>query len=229
MGTEIFDVVYLVLSGTTTAARCPELLRGLVGLGFSTVIAVPTPNALRVIAPRDLADVEGVQVIESYFDLPRCCGITRSRSAWIPGPFWGAAGGGAGADRDAPSRFSPRRGWIGGDGAIGFAAGSVLRNGLRVSLEASRPGEDAGLRRDRAGADLEAAGRGQVQMAGDQRRGDAAVRGAAGRVIRRAGLAAGVRTQDQAAATGRLTAGVGTCVMLTHLQVEGSRGAGEVR
>src|SRR5437870_1725893 len=68
-GAESFDVSYLVLSGTTTAARCPELLRGLVGLGFSTVIAIPTPNAARVIAPRDLADVEGVRVVESYFDL----------------------------------------------------------------------------------------------------------------------------------------------------------------
>jgi phosphopantothenoylcysteine synthetase/decarboxylase len=66
---ERFDVVYLVLSGTTTAARCPELLRGLVGLGFATVIALPTPNASRVIAPRELADVAGVQVVESYFDL----------------------------------------------------------------------------------------------------------------------------------------------------------------
>ena len=68
-GGENFDVAYLVLSGTTTAARCPELLRGLVGLGFSTVIAIPTPNASRVIAPRDLADVAGVQVVQSYFDL----------------------------------------------------------------------------------------------------------------------------------------------------------------
>ena len=68
-GGEGFDVVYLVLSGTTTAARCPELLRGLVGLGFSTVIAIPTPNAARVIAARELADVEGVQVVQSYFDL----------------------------------------------------------------------------------------------------------------------------------------------------------------
>src|SRR5258708_17207134 len=66
---ERFDVVYLVLSGTTTAARCPELLRDLVGLGFSTVIALPTPNASRVIAPREMADVEGAQVVESYFDL----------------------------------------------------------------------------------------------------------------------------------------------------------------
>ena len=66
---EKFDVAYLVLSGTTTAARCPELLRGLVGLGFSTVIALPTPNASRVIAPRELADIQGAQVVQSYFDL----------------------------------------------------------------------------------------------------------------------------------------------------------------
>jgi phosphopantothenoylcysteine synthetase/decarboxylase len=66
---EDFDVAYLVLSGTSTAARCPELLRGLVGLGFSTFIAILTPNASRLIAPRDLVDVEGVQVVESYFDL----------------------------------------------------------------------------------------------------------------------------------------------------------------
>ena len=64
-----FDVAYLILSGTTTAARCPEILRGLVGLGFASVIALPTPNAARVIAPRDLADVAGAQVVESYFDL----------------------------------------------------------------------------------------------------------------------------------------------------------------
>src|SRR6201993_455418 len=69
VGGESFDLVYLVLSGTTTAARCPEILRGLVGLGFSTIIALPTPNAARVVAPRELADVEGVQVVQSYFDL----------------------------------------------------------------------------------------------------------------------------------------------------------------
>jgi phosphopantothenoylcysteine synthetase/decarboxylase len=68
-GGESFDLAYLMLSGTTTAARCPELLGGLVGLGFSTVIAIPTPNASRVVAVRDLADVNGVQVVESYFDL----------------------------------------------------------------------------------------------------------------------------------------------------------------
>src|SRR5437870_4797917 len=68
-GGERFDVAYLVLSGTTTAVRCPELLRALVGLGFSTVIAIPTPNASRVVAPRELADIEGVQVVQSYFDL----------------------------------------------------------------------------------------------------------------------------------------------------------------
>jgi phosphopantothenoylcysteine synthetase/decarboxylase len=65
---EVFDVAYLVLSGATTAARCPELLRGLLGLGFTSVIALPTPHASRVVAPRDLADVAGAQVVESYFD-----------------------------------------------------------------------------------------------------------------------------------------------------------------
>ena len=63
-----FEVAYLALSGTTTAARGPALLRELIGLGFSSVIALPTPDASRVIAPRDLADVEGVRVVESYFD-----------------------------------------------------------------------------------------------------------------------------------------------------------------
>lgn len=67
--TERFEICYLMLSGTTTAARCPEILRGLLGLGFKTVIAVPTPNASRTISPRDLADVEGAQVVQSYFDL----------------------------------------------------------------------------------------------------------------------------------------------------------------
>jgi phosphopantothenoylcysteine synthetase/decarboxylase len=66
---ERYDVAYLVLSGASTAARCPELLRGLIGLGFTTVIAIPTPNASRVIAPRELADIEGALVVESYFDL----------------------------------------------------------------------------------------------------------------------------------------------------------------
>ena len=64
-----YDTVYLILSGTTTAARCPEILAGLVGLGFERVIAIPTPNASRTISPRELADVPGAQVVESYFDL----------------------------------------------------------------------------------------------------------------------------------------------------------------
>jgi phosphopantothenoylcysteine synthetase/decarboxylase len=69
MSAERFDVAYLLLSGTTTAARGPELLRALVGLGFASVIAIPTPNAARVISGRELADVPGAQVVQSYFDL----------------------------------------------------------------------------------------------------------------------------------------------------------------
>ena len=66
---ERFDLAYLVLSGTTTAARGPELLHGLLGLGFARVIAIATPNASRVVALRELADIPGAQVVESYFDL----------------------------------------------------------------------------------------------------------------------------------------------------------------
>src|SRR5215472_10659032 len=66
---ERFEVAYLIVSGTTTAARAPEILRGLVGLGFATVIAIPTPNAARTISGRELADVPGAQVVQSYFDL----------------------------------------------------------------------------------------------------------------------------------------------------------------
>lgn len=62
-----FDVAYLVLSGAGTADRCPEILRGLVGLGFASVIAIPTPHAARILAPREL-EVDGVRVVESYFD-----------------------------------------------------------------------------------------------------------------------------------------------------------------
>lgn len=69
MTEERFDVAYLILSGTTTAARGPELLRGLLDLDFTTVIAIPTPNAARVVSGRELADVPGAQVVESYFDL----------------------------------------------------------------------------------------------------------------------------------------------------------------
>src|SRR5438874_7280822 len=68
-GVERFDVVYLIVSGTTTAARAPEILRGLLDLGFTTVIALPTPNASRVISRREMAEIEGAQVVESYFDL----------------------------------------------------------------------------------------------------------------------------------------------------------------
>jgi phosphopantothenoylcysteine synthetase/decarboxylase len=66
---EKLEVAYLVLSGAAAAARGPEIARGLVTLGFADVIAIPTPNASRVIAARELADVEGVRVVESYFDL----------------------------------------------------------------------------------------------------------------------------------------------------------------
>ena len=59
---------YLLLSGAATAARAPEILRGIVALGFPQVIAIPSPNTARVVAFNDLANILGVTLIESYFD-----------------------------------------------------------------------------------------------------------------------------------------------------------------
>ncbi len=59
---------YLLLSGAATAARAPEILRGLVALGFPQVICIPSPNAARVVAFTDLAGIQGVTLVESWFD-----------------------------------------------------------------------------------------------------------------------------------------------------------------
>lgn len=63
-----YTTAYLLISGAATATRAPEILRGLVRLGFPQVIAIPSPNAARVVAFNDLASVPGVTVVESYFD-----------------------------------------------------------------------------------------------------------------------------------------------------------------
>jgi hypothetical protein len=67
------DLAYLVITGTTTAARAPDLVRGLLDI-VPSVITLCTPNSERVIAPRDLSVIPGNRVVESYFDaaiLPR--------------------------------------------------------------------------------------------------------------------------------------------------------------
>ena len=61
------ETAYLLLSGAATAARGPDLLRGLVAL-FPQVICIPSPNAARVVSFNDLASVPGVTLVESYFD-----------------------------------------------------------------------------------------------------------------------------------------------------------------
>jgi phosphopantothenoylcysteine synthetase/decarboxylase len=68
-----FDTLYLIVTGAGTARRVPGLLPKLVDLA-PRVLTVPTPNAQRVVSPRELALVPGHQVVESYFDaaiLPR--------------------------------------------------------------------------------------------------------------------------------------------------------------
>jgi phosphopantothenoylcysteine synthetase/decarboxylase len=67
------DLAYLIISGTTTASRAPELVAGLRSR-FPRVLTLMTPNAAQVVSPRDLSTIEGNQLVESYFDpaiLPR--------------------------------------------------------------------------------------------------------------------------------------------------------------
>jgi len=65
--------VYLMVSGAVSAYRAPEFVEAL-EKRFERIITVPTPNAMRVISPRDLVRVPKNNVVESYFDeriLPR--------------------------------------------------------------------------------------------------------------------------------------------------------------
>lgn len=63
-----YTTAYLLISGAATATRAPDILCGLVRLGFPQVIAIPSPNAARVVAFNDLASIPGVTLAESYFD-----------------------------------------------------------------------------------------------------------------------------------------------------------------
>jgi phosphopantothenoylcysteine synthetase/decarboxylase len=67
------DLAYLIVTGTTTAPRAIELVRGLLQI-VPRVVSLMTPNATRVLAPRDLSVIDGNTLVESYFDeaiLPR--------------------------------------------------------------------------------------------------------------------------------------------------------------
>ena len=67
------DTAYLMISGAATACRASEFVAAL-SQNHSRVITVQTPNALRLISPRDLARIPNNNVVESYFDeriLPR--------------------------------------------------------------------------------------------------------------------------------------------------------------
>ncbi len=69
----MIDTLYLIVTGAVTARRVPELLPRLVALGRK-VITILTPNATRIVSPRELALMPGHRIVESYFDaaiLPR--------------------------------------------------------------------------------------------------------------------------------------------------------------
>jgi phosphopantothenoylcysteine synthetase/decarboxylase len=68
-----YSTTYLIVSGASTARRAPGLAAALTPSVVGLTVLLTT-NAQRVVSPRELALVPGVQVIESYFDdaiLPR--------------------------------------------------------------------------------------------------------------------------------------------------------------
>jgi phosphopantothenoylcysteine synthetase/decarboxylase len=70
---EQLELVYLIVTGTTTAPRATEIVQSLLGV-VRQVITIATPNAAQVVAPRDLSAIPGNRLVESYFDaaiLPR--------------------------------------------------------------------------------------------------------------------------------------------------------------
>lgn len=73
----MFDTIYHIITGAGTARRAPEILSRLSRLG-PRVIAIPTPNAARIVSGREMVlafgDDARHRVVESYFDdaiLPR--------------------------------------------------------------------------------------------------------------------------------------------------------------
>lgn len=70
----LLQLAYLVVTGTTTAPVAIDIARGMLDGMVPRVLTLLTPNATRVIAPRDLSVIEGNTLVESYFDeaiLPR--------------------------------------------------------------------------------------------------------------------------------------------------------------
>ncbi|MFN3706568.1 MAG: flavoprotein [Thermoflexales bacterium] len=59
--------IYLMISGAITAHRASEIAAAL-SAHDERLIAVQTPNAIKLISPTTLARIERVELVESYFD-----------------------------------------------------------------------------------------------------------------------------------------------------------------
>ncbi|CAN5704479.1 flavoprotein [soil metagenome] len=61
------ETLYVIVTGAGTARRIPALI-GRLATAFEKVIVVPTENASRVVSRRELALIDDVEVVDSYFD-----------------------------------------------------------------------------------------------------------------------------------------------------------------
>lgn len=63
---QMYDRIYLIVCGAVTAYRVPDLIAALLPR-TRQLLTLPTPGSERLISPRDLARIEGNQVITGYF------------------------------------------------------------------------------------------------------------------------------------------------------------------
>ncbi len=78
---------YWMLSGAVAAWRYREIYAALQAAQRGPVLCVPTPNAARVLALRDLARLDGIRVIESYFDVALTPRAPMCDLLWAPCSF----------------------------------------------------------------------------------------------------------------------------------------------
>ena len=62
-----WQTLYVIVTGAGTARRMPQLI-GALAANFEQTIVVPTGNADRIVSRREFALVDGIEIVDSYFD-----------------------------------------------------------------------------------------------------------------------------------------------------------------
>ena len=63
----LLQTIYIIVSGAGTARRIPELVRQL-SKHFERTLVIPTENASRVLSRGEMSAIDGMTIVDSYFD-----------------------------------------------------------------------------------------------------------------------------------------------------------------